>query len=107
VPSTLPTTRVIVYLLALQLVVVCAHSTALAQVCPGCEVSQQTITRQRETLCHHSDTGRASEERILTMNDSYEKLNREQLYTLIWSKPATKLAAELGITYSVLKNLCQ
>ena len=40
------------------------------------------------------------------MADRSRGLTREELYDLIWSRPATKLANELGITYYTLMKVC-
>src|SRR5688572_19167688 len=35
------------------------------------------------------------------------RLNREQLHNLVWEKPTTKLAQELGISDSALEKICR
>lgn len=41
------------------------------------------------------------------MQTESKKLTREELYQLVWSKPATKLAQELGISDVAITKLCR
>src|SRR5215813_12425759 len=42
-----------------------------------------------------------------TMGDEKIKLTREELYQKVWSKPATSLAKDLGISGAAIAKICK